>query len=212
MFGPLPAGEDISRCWVCGELVVLFDESFYSALSEFIKQQHQSSNSLFSRVKAESFPDGSFPELEGPLAWLKGPWDDAPRPRGRPQDIAMHLYLAFWVESLSASRVVLEVKEGRATTRCIKPLMFCVEAIEVLQGEYPPVGQTLSTPSGRKRKFGGVDSDTLRQIHEEFTKIALEKFGAIPPLATRDVLRIMSWYRRWRDAEYRIQGNKVRGK
>lgn len=211
MFGPLPAGKDISRCWVCEESVLLFDESFYSALSEFIKQQHENSPSLFSRVKAE-FSDWSFPELEGPLSWLKGAWDDAPRPRGRPQDIAIHLYLANWIESLSASCVVLEVKEGRPTTRCIKPLMFLVEAIDVLQGDYPSVGQTLCTPSGRKRKFGGLDSDTLRQIHEEFRKSALEKFGAIPSLATRDVLRIMRWFRRWPEAKHRIEGNRVREK
>ena len=210
-FGPLPPGEDISRCWKCEELVLLFDESFYSALSTFLEDSYQNDGSLFARVKAE-LPDSSFPELEGVLSWLKGHWDDAPRPKGRPQEIEIHLSLASWITSLSAPRVVLEVNEGRLIHRRIKPLMSFVDALDVLRGDYPPVGHTLSPPSGRKRKFGGIESETLRQIHEEFKRSFLERFGVTPSLATREVHRIMRWYRRWRNATHRIQGNKVRGK
>jgi len=211
MFGPLPEGEDISKCWSCGELILLLDESFFSAVSKFLKYSYRKDRSLFPRVKAE-LPGITFPELEGVLAWLKGAWDKAPRPKGKPQEIAMHLSLASWIDSLSARHVVLEVNDERPIPRPIKPLMSFVDALDVLRGDYPPVGQTLSTPSGRKRKFGGIDSETLRQIHEGFRKNALERFGAIPSLATRDVLRIMRWHRRWPEAKNRIQGNKIRGK
>jgi len=212
MFGPLPEGTDISKCWKCDTLVLLFDESFYSALNTFLKDSDQLDRSLFARVKAELPDSSSFPKLEGVLAWLKDAWDDAPRPKGRPQEIAMHLSLASWIASLSAPRVVLEVKEGRHIPRYIKPLMSFVDALDVLRGDYPPAGHTLSTPSGRKRKFGGIDSEALRQIHEGFRKNALERFGVIPSLATREVQRIMRWYKRWPKATHRIQGNKVRGK
>ncbi len=211
-WGPLPPGTDISKCWRCGESVLLLDGAFYSALSKFLKHCYRYDRSLFARART-GFPDSPFPEFEGVLAWLKAAWDNAPKPRGRPQETRLHLFIASWVESLTAPRFDLEVKKaGPPTVLRIKPLMSFVEAIEVLQGNYPSVGQTLYKPSGRRRKFGGLDSDTLRQIHEEFTKSALEKFGAIPSLATRDVLRIRRWYRRWREAKYRIQGNKVRGK
>lgn len=223
MFGPLPAGEDISRCWVCGELVLLLDEAFYSALSKFLKYSYRIDRSLFARVKAEfpesSFPDkaerkdSTFPELEGVLAWVTKAWDKARKPRGKTREIPMHLFIASWIESLAAPHVVFEVTaEGSPTPRRIKPLMSFVDALDVLQGFYPPVGHTLSTSSGRKREFGGVDGDTLRQIHEEFNRIALEEFGVIPSLETREVQRILRWYRRWPDAKHRIQGNEVREK
>jgi hypothetical protein len=201
-----------SRCACrCDGFVFLLDESFYSAISKFIRYTYRKDRSLFARVKAE-LPDLSFPELEVVLAWLKGAWDKARRPKGKPQEIAIHLSLASWIDSLSAPHVVLEVNEERHILRRIKPLMSFVDALDVLRGDYPPVGHPLSTPSGRKRKFGGIDSETLRQIHEDFTRSVLERFGNIPSLATRDVQRIMRWSRRWPKAKHRVQGNKIREK
>lgn len=84
MYGPLPAGEDISRCSSCGEQVRLLDEAFFSALSKFLKYAHRKDKTLFARVKAEfqatstcddtNRPSFSFPELEGDLAWVTKAW------------------------------------------------------------------------------------------------------------------------------------------
>jgi hypothetical protein len=214
MFGPLPAEEDISRCWNrdCGSFVFLFDEFFYTALSKFLKYSYRNDRSLFARVKAE-LPDLPFPKLEGVLGWVTTAWNKAAKPRGKPHETRTHLFIASWIESLSAPRFDLDVKEeGPPVVLRTKPLMSFVDALDLLRGDYPPAGRTLSTPFGRKRKFGGIDSETLRQIHEEFKRSALERFGVVPSLVTRDVQRIRRWKRRWRKAKHRIQGNKVREK
>ena len=90
--------------------------------------------------------------------------------------------------------------------------MSFVDALEVLRGNYPRVGHTLFTPSGRKRKFGGIDTETLRQIHEEFTETALKDFGIVPSLELREGRRIHQWYKRWRSVKHRIEGNRFRNK
>lgn len=123
----------------------------------------------------------------------------------------MHCFIASWIQFLAEPRVVFEVMEdGPPSIRRIRPLMSIGEALEVLRGEYPCAGHTLFTPSGRKRKFAGIDSETLRQIHEEFTATAVKDFGIVPSLDLREGRRIHQWYKRWRSAKHRIQGNRVR--
>ena len=112
-----------------------------------------------------------------------------------------------------SSRVVFDVMEKGPPSICYrKPLMSFVDALEVLRGNYPRVGHTLFTPSGRKRKFGGIDTETLRQIHEEFTETALKDFGIVPSLELREGRRIHQWYKRWRSVKHRIEGNRFRNK
>jgi hypothetical protein len=197
------------------------DESFFSALSKFLKYSHRKDKTLFSRVKAE-FPEPivydhskrpslSFPKLEGTLAWVTKAWERARKPRGRPQVIQKHLFIGSWIDLLAAPHVVFEVTEkGSPSIRRIRPLMSFVDALGVLQGDYPRVGQAMYTPSGRKRKFGALARHILDQIHEGFKNSALDEFGVIPSLEYREVQRIMSWYRRWSEAKSRIRGNKVR--
>ena len=212
MFGPLPAGEDISRCWVCGETVLLLDESFFAALSKFLKYSYRNARTLLARVKAE-IPDPSLLKLEGALSWLNKPWGKAPKPRGRPLETKMYLLFAIAIEALAAPRFVPEVnEEGQSIFGRREPLLSLADAIDVLRGNYPKDGTTMSTPSRHLRRFGGLTSDTLRQIHEEFSTTALERFGVAPSLEIREVHRLMRWYKRWPEATYRIQGNKVRKK
>lgn len=217
------AVEEFSRCGSCGELVKVLDRSFFSALSKFLKFSHRKDRSLFARVKAsmpEPFvydktkpPSLAFPNLEGNLSWVTRAWGNARKPRGGSRKTQLHLFIGSWIDSLAAPHVVLEVTEkGSPSIRRIKPLMSFVDALEVLQGECPPVGHTLYTASGRIRKFGGIDSETLCQIHEEFRATAMKDFGIVPLLELREGRRIHQWYKRWRSAKHRIQGNKVRGK
>ena len=210
MFGPLPAGEDISRCWNCGEAVLLLDESFFAALSKFLKYWYRHDRTLLARVKWE-IPDPSPLKLEGVLSWLNKPWEKTPMPRGRPLETEMYLFFAIAIEALAAPRFVPEVnEEGQPIFGRREPLLSLADAIDVLRGNYPEDGTTISTPSRHLRRFGGLTSDTLRQIHEEFRTTALERFGVAPSLETREVQRLMRWYKRWPEATYRIQGNKVR--
>ena len=210
MFGPLPAGEDISRCRACGEAVVLLDESFFAALSKFLKHCYRHDRALFARVKAE-FPDFPPLKLEGILSWLNAAWEKAPKPRGRPLETEMYLFFVKAIEALAAPGFVPEMnEEGQPIFRRREPLLSLADAIDVLQGNYPQDGATMTTPSRHLRRFGGLNSDTLRQIHEEFNKTALEQFRVIPSLEIREVQRLMSWYKRWPEAKYRIQGNKPR--
>ena len=220
-FGPLPAGQDITRCWSCRELVRVLDESFFRALSKFLKYSHQKDKTMFARVKAE-FPDPflngetkrlafSFPDLEGSLAWVTRAWTRALKPRGRPQKTQQHLLIASWIEFLTAPRVILEIgADGSPRRQCIKPVMTFEDALEVLQGNYPLGDRIRYTLSGHPRKFGGLDHDRLAQIHKGFERTALERLGVVPSLELREVQRIMRWYGRWREANSRIQGNKVR--
>lgn len=212
MFGPLPAGEDISRCWVCGEAVVLLDESFFAALSKFLKYCYRHDRTLFARVKAE-IPDLPLLKLEGVLSWLNKPWEKAPKPRGRPLETEMYLFFAIAIEALAAPRFVPEVnEEGQPIFRHREPLLSLADAIDVLRGIYPQDGTTMSTPHRHLQRFGGLNSDTLRQIHEEFSTTALNQFGVVPSLEIGEVHRLMRWYKRWPETRYRIQGNKVRKK
>ena len=210
MFGPLPAGEDISRCRACGEAVVLLDESFFAALSKFLKHCYRHDRTLFARVKAE-VPDFPLPKLEGVLSWLNAAWDKAPKPRGRPLETKMYLLFAIAIEALAAPRFVPEVnEEGQSIFGRREPLLSLADAIDVLRGNYPKDGTTMSTPSRHLRRFGGLTSDALRQIHKEFSTTALNQFGVVPSLEIGEVHRLKRWYRRWPEATYRIQGNKVR--
>lgn len=221
MSGALVTVEDISRCGACGEFVKVLDKSFFAALSKFLKYSHRKDRSLFARVKAgmpEPFvydktkpPSLAFPTLEGNLSWVTRAWENACKPRGGSRKTRLHLFIGSWIDSLVAPRVVFEVTEkGPPSIHLIKPLMSFVDAIEVLQGNYPPVGHTLYTTSGRKRTFGGLDSETLHQIHEEFTAMAVKDFRIVPLLELRESRRIHQWYNRWRSAKHRIQGNRVR--
>lgn len=213
--------EEFSRCRACGELVKVLDRSFFSALSRFLKYAHRKDRSLFARVKAgmpEPFvydetkpPSLAFPTLEGNLSWVTRAWENARKPRGGSLKTRLHLFIGSWIDSLVGPRVVFAVTEKSSPSiRRIKPLMSFVDALDVLQGQYPRVGHTLYTPSRRIRKFGGIDSETLRQIHEEFRTTAVKDFGIVPSLELREGRRIHQWYIRWRSAKQRIRGNKVR--
>ena len=212
MFALLPAEEDSSRCRVCREAVLLLDESFFAALSKFLKHCYRKDRTLFARVKAE-VSDFPLQKLEGVLSWLNAAWDKAPKPRGRPLKMEMYLFLANAIEMLAAPSFVPEVKEGGQPIFCrIEPLLSLADAIDVLRGNYPQDGTTMSTPHRHLRRFGGLKSDALHQIHEEFSATALERFGGVPSLEIREVHRFMRWYKRWRETTYIIQGNKVRKK
>lgn len=217
------AVEEFSRCRSCGELLTVLDRLWFLALSKFLKYSHRKDRSLFARVKAgmpEPFvydkikpPSFAFPNLEGNLSWVTRAWGNARKPRGGSRKTRLHLFIGSWIDSLAASSVVFEVTEkGSPSIRLIKPPMSFVEALEVLQGDYPRVGHTLYTPSGRIRKFGGIDSETLRQIHEEFRATAVKDFGTVPSLELREGRRIHQWYKRWRSVQHRIAGNRVREK
>jgi hypothetical protein len=100
---------EMERCHITGAALYRLDEEFWMKLSKLMKQAYRKDKSLVARVKAE-FPEWPLPTLEQPFSWMNTAWIAAPLPRGRPQTIVTRLFVAYWVNALSAPHYTFTVK------------------------------------------------------------------------------------------------------
>lgn len=206
-----PEKRNIATCHRYGTAVVPLDKEFWQRVSKLIRASYRRDRWLFARVKAE-FPGWQPLTLEGPLAWMNDAWRQAPKPRGKPQEIAERFFIARWVGHLSERRWVFEVKpEEQPRWRILRPLMSRAQAIQVLKGIHIGEGSTFLTAGGRRLTFGGLSNKTLRQLSETFQGQAERLFGKVPALNAREVQRVLKWVHRVQeDANYRVKGGKPR--
>jgi len=215
-----PTKVEIPTCHHCGGPVIRLEETFWRRLSHVLKRCYRRDKSLFARVKAE-FPDWPFPTLEGLLSWVTVAWKQAPRPRGRPQDLQQRLFIAHWLHQFSGRRVVIEfltdAQRGQGPTdqvirsKTLPPVMSRAQAIDVLLGKALEDGRIFYAPSGRRRKSGGFPIRELEQLSETFRSQFYKMFGSYPNLHSRDIQRMCRWVEQFRaDANFRIKGRKVR--
>ena len=95
-----PAPVEIVKCHHCGTEVLRLKEEIWERVSDRIKRAYQRDRKLFAWIRAE-IPDRPAPQLEGPLSWINEVWERT-EPRGRPQEIKQRIFIATWVNFLSA--------------------------------------------------------------------------------------------------------------
>jgi hypothetical protein len=193
------------RCLSTGAMLYRLDDTFWRKISRSIKRAYRKDRWLLARIKAE-FPDWSLPKLEGSFAWLNDAWKKAPRPKGRPQNIAMRFFLADWINTLSAHRYVFKATpDGTPYFEVQRPLMSRNMAVQEL-GDFMRIDGV-----GVQKQYGGLQLNELENLAQAFQREANERFGSVPTMEQRDVQRAIGWVKRvQQDPGARISGEKMR--
>jgi hypothetical protein len=207
-------------CEWCGGPTLLLDESYWGRVSKTILLALRRDSELLAQVKVE-FGVVRFPDLPGPLSWLKNAWEQAGKPSGRPVQSDQHYRIESIVRMLTRPLGPVGREDHDEATRPLATNedqditllqggfgLTMEEALDVMSGTNFLAGEVrVVGGTGIVKRYAGLSGEQLNVLG----KRVRQHLGNVPDRA--EIFRSCQWVRRQRRVpRARLRGERVRAR